>query len=91
MTRRHELRATQPLPADQEQRIEREQALREAAHRPSTMRPGSTNPHFFNGSSVLWRPHRKRWVTVTAWICFIILPGLIALASFVSMLRNFLR
>jgi hypothetical protein len=85
--------ATQPIPAETWRGVEREAELIDAARRPPTMIPGAANPYVVeDGANMyrrLYRPHRKRWVTVSVWIFFIFIPALMALVCLYSLVRRF--
>jgi hypothetical protein len=84
--------ATRSIPAETQRTVEREAAVIEASRRPPTMIPGAANPRVIeDGANFyrrLYRPHRKRWVAVSVWIFFVLIPALMALFWVYAMLRR---
>lgn len=85
--------ATQRSPAETQREVVRQQTRAEETRRPPTMIPGVANPQTVtdgaNFYSRVYRPHSKRWVRVSVWIFFIILPSLFALLGVFNLVRQF--
>lgn len=56
------------------------------------MVPGAGNPHLIEDSVAfhrrLYRPHSKKWVTVSVWIFFILIPALMTIAGIYSFISR---